>query len=166
MVRTEYTLSFDNAEESEEIVREFLLKNSDSLRLTEVHSINLGFFKINRDGGVKDEKFIETLDRIKPFFIKRITNNKKYNNIEQRKKAKFTHYFFKLSPKIKKMISQSTLFWNYAPLSHGLFYGFEDPTFYKKDIMIGCVITHEPIILLYLTPKEKLKLEKKGVFFD
>ena len=55
MTRKEYTLSFDKAEESEQSVRKFLLKNSDSVRLTEVHSIELGFFRINR-GGEKDKK--------------------------------------------------------------------------------------------------------------
>ncbi len=85
MARIEYTLSFDKAEKSEKVVREFLLNNSDSIRLTEVHGLKIGFFKINRLGGDKDEKFIEMLDQIKPFFIKKITNNKKYNDIEQGK---------------------------------------------------------------------------------
>ena len=164
MIRKEYSLSFDKAEKSEQAVRKFLLRNSDSVRLTEVHSVELGFFKIKRRGGEKDRRFIETLEKLKPFFIKKIINNKKFNDIEQSKKAKFTHYLYRLSPKLKLIINQEKLFFNY-PNTKDL-YGFEDPTFYKNDLMIGSVITHEPIIIMYLTVTEKSTLEKKGVVFD
>ena len=164
MTRKKYTISFDKAKKSEQTIRKFLLCNSDSVRLTEVHSIEFGFFKINKKVGEKDKKFIETLEKLKPFFIKRITNNKKFNDIEQSKKAKFNHYFYRLSPTLKSIINKEKLFFNYPNIE--VLCGFEDPTFYKDDVMIGSIITHEPIIILYLTVMEKSTLEKNGAFFD
>ena len=80
------------------------------------------------------------------------------NDIFQR-----TH-FYRFSPKLKSIINQEKLFFNYPNIE--ALYGLEDPAFYKNDLMIGSVITHEPIIILYLTATEKSTLEKNGAFFD
>jgi hypothetical protein len=168
MARKQYTLSFDKAQESEKIVRTFLLENSNIVRLTEISWTEIGFFKIKRFGGEKDRKFVETLEKLEPFFLKKITNNKRFDDIEQGKKSRFNHYYYRLSPILKSSINKQTLIWNsFPPCSEILiFYGFEDLTFYKDDEMIGSVITHEPIIILHLTEPEKKKLEKQGVVFD
>ncbi len=165
MTRKEYTISDNNhVQKSEPVLRHFLLSHSDSIRLTEIRHVEIGFFRIKRFGGEKDIKFIETLGKLKPFFIKKITNNQKYNDIEQHKNAKYNHYFYRLTPTLKTIINKEKLFFNYPHF--GSLHGFEDPTFYKKEVMMGGVITHEPIIILYLTAGEKSALEKKGVFFD
>ncbi len=82
MTRKKYTISFDKAEKSEQTARKLLLSNSDSVRLTEVHSTESGFFKIKRMGGEKDKRFIETLEKLEPFFIKKsqITKNSMMSN--------------------------------------------------------------------------------------
>jgi len=76
MTRIEYTVSsYKATEKSEKNIRKFLLNKSDSIRLTEIYWNDLGFFKIRKFGGEKDPKFIEVLNKLKPFFIKKITNS-------------------------------------------------------------------------------------------
>jgi hypothetical protein len=162
----EYTISFANAQKSEKAIRKYLLDNSDTIRLTEYAWTELEFFKFKlaKYGGEKDEKFKSTLEGLKAFFKRKVVNNTKYNDVRQSKDSRFTHYFYKLTPKLKKILNTETLFWN-AMFSKA-FYGFEDPTFYNKETKIGCVLTHEPMVFLYLTEKQKKELEKKGVVFD
>jgi hypothetical protein len=146
----EYTISFANAQKSEKAIRKYLLDNSDTIRLTEYAWTELEFFKFKLG--------------LKAFFKRKVVNNTKYNDVRQSKDSRFTHYFYKLTPKLKKILNTETLFWN-AMFSKA-FYGFEDPTFYNKETKIGCVLTHEPMVFLYLTEKQKKELEKKGVVFD
>jgi hypothetical protein len=165
MERKKYHLCFDKAEKYEKDIRRFLLSSSDVIRVTEHHWTEVKLFKITKYGGEHDERFMAVVKELKPFFIKKIINNEKYEGIVQSKKAEFTHYFYKLSPKFKKMLCEDTIIWLDAAFSKN-FYGFEDPTFFKKNTMIGSVISHEPIISLYLTDKEKKELDRKGVMFD
>lgn len=166
MKRKEYVIwDCKIIKKSEKVIRQFLLKNSDILRLTEHHWSEIKFFKIKRHGGEKDEKFLSTLESFKQYFIKKVISDKKFNDLKQPGKSKFTHYFYKLSPKIKNLLNEETLLWNHCFESKN-FYEFEDPTFYNKNVMLACAVTHEPYIVLYLTEKEKKSLEKQGVLFD
>jgi len=166
MERKEYTIwDYKKIKKSEKIIRNFLLKNSDTLRLTEHKWSEIKFFKIKRHGGEKDEKFVSVLELLKPYFIKKVISDKKFNDIKQLGKSEFTHYLYKLSPKLKSLLNKETLFWHHCFESKN-FYGFEDPTFYNKNTMLACAVTHEPYIVLYLTQQEKKLLEKQEVLFD
>jgi len=166
-------LSEKDFQNREKILRGFFLKNSDILRLTRITwgPALFGFItSINKKSGKiwgadKDLKFIKFKDSIKKDFIKKVANNKKYEDIKQPLNQKFEHYFYKLSKKVKDLLNNETLFFtninNYYNSDN--FYGFEDPTFYKNKKMAGCVISHELQISLFLTKKEKDILERKGI---
>jgi len=160
----------------EELIRKFFLKKSNILRLTRITwgTSLFGFITlINKRGSKKvfgtdtDPKFIRFKERVDPYLLKRIANNKKYNDIKQPLNQKYEHYFYKLSKKLKDLISKETLFFsninNYYNSEN--FYGFEDPTFYKNKEMVGCVISHELQVCLNLTEKEKYNFENKGIKF-
>ncbi len=165
-MRREHTISFDRAIKAEKAIRTFLLRESNVVRFTEVHWSELSPLKLEKLGGDEDIKFINALNMLHPFFIKKITNNKRFNDIPQRKSFKYNHYFFRLTPKLKRLLTKETLFWSSMPPYSTSFYGLEDPTFYKEEGMIGSIITHEPIAILYLTASEKKELQRKGVKFD
>lgn len=171
---TFHAINDKNFKKWEKTLRDFFLNNSDTLRLTRITwgSSLFGLITIinkksGKTGGTdNDPKFIEFRDSIKKDFIKKIVSNKKYSNIKQPLKQKFEHYFYKLSEKIKTLINKNTLFFNLLlSKSSDDFYGLEDPTFYKKGKMLGCVISHEQQISLFLTNKEKEMLERKGIEF-
>ena len=147
----------------EKVVRTFLLKKSNIVRLTAVTWSEISWFKIRRFGGHRDLCFREIFGQLKPFFLKKVVNNKRYNNIVQSKRSKFTHYFFMLSPEIKKKLQEETLFWTIYQTISKYFYGFEDPVFYSDEIMIGSVITHMRQLNLFLRDEEKKALEMKSV---
>lgn len=161
----EYSISFDIDSEAERIIRDFLLRNSNIVRFTEIHWTEGSIFKRKKCGGLQDENFRETLNTLQEFFIKTEINNKKYSDIEQGKHI-YTHYFYTLSPQIKTLINDETLLWDRSPYCSNHFYGFEDVTFYYDNFMRGSVITHEPIIILFLTPEEKNQLQRSGIVFD
>ena len=163
-------------EKQEELIRRFLLKNSSILRLTRITwcPALFGFITlIGKKGSKKafgtdtDPKFIKFNERLESDFIKRIVNNKKYNDLKQPLNQKYEHYFYKLSRKLRDLINKETLFFtninNYYDTEN--FYGFEDPTFYKNKEMIGYVISHELQVGLYLTEKERHNFENKGIKF-
>jgi hypothetical protein len=150
-MRKEYTISFNRARKSEKVIRDFLLKKSNIIRLTKIYWSEFKFPQIKKFGGENDPNFAKVLNNLKPAFIKKITNNKRFNDMDQGKKL-FDHYFYKITPEVKELINKETLFWNSAKSEH--FYGFEDLTFYQDDTMIGSVITHEPIVILYLNDVE------------
>lgn len=87
--------SFDNARKSEKVLRNFLLKNSDMVRFTEVHWTELSLLKIVRHGGEKDSRFVQAIANLQSDFVKKIANNKRFNDLSQGNK-KFTHYFSNL----------------------------------------------------------------------
>ena len=88
MVRKEYVLEGKRAIKHESKIRKFLLTHSDTLRLTENQGlkIRLPFLIVELNflkRGSRDRKFVRTLQRLRPFFINRVTNKKKYNDITQ-----------------------------------------------------------------------------------
>lgn len=162
--RNKYGIYFDIDERAEKAILEFFLANADILRLTmdEITQICLFPPSIRRVGGYQDFKFIKNLENFRGDYVRDEINSEKYNNITQPFGKKFHHYFFKLSDEIKNGFKNSLLFFN---AYDDFFYGFEDPAFYKNGEMIGAVISHEPIVILYLTSEEKQRLDKEGVQF-
>lgn len=162
--RNEYGIYFDIGKRDEKAILEFFLANADTLRLTITETTEIGFClpPIKRIGGYSDPVFLETLKNLQDDYIKNIINSEKYNDITQPCGQKFEHYFYRLSGKIKSGLKESSLLFNSYDK---FFYGFEDPTFYKEEQILGSVISHEPIIIMYLTVSEKERLTKEGVSF-
>lgn len=69
-----------------------------------------------------------------------------------------------LTDELRQKIDKEGLFFDYP--NSQLFKNIEDPVFYNNDEIIGKIITHEPIIHLYLSPSEKIEFEKQSVKFD
>ena len=76
----------------------------------------------------------------------------------------FEYYFYDLNEDLKEILNLETMVWSVSPQLPGdRFYGFEDPTFYQKNKIMGEVISHKGDIYLYLSDSEKKKLEAEGV---
>lgn len=163
-MKKEYWIEEDQCYQCENVLRNFFIKKADRMRVTHVPWTE-GFFWRVRHGTENDLEWIKTKESIRPFFIKKVVNNKRFNDLEQGK-WKYTHYFFRLTKEIKDMLTKETLLWPVnPPASSGSFYCFEDPTFYKGNNLIGGVVTHEPYTFLYLTDIERKQLEKKCLTF-
>lgn len=154
-----------NSGDCEKIIREFLFKKATKVRFTakeEVSIINFGRKK--RYGGLEDALFLKTLKRLEEELLKKNNYQDKFLfwNYEE------NYYWYKLSPKIKRLFNRVTLL--FPPLyqiiiekkSH-CFYGLEDPFFYQGQKLLGFVINHERDLCLYLTAAEKEQLKEKGV---
>ncbi|MDO8553698.1 MAG: hypothetical protein Q7S22_02735 [Candidatus Micrarchaeota archaeon] len=155
----------DTDKTKEELIRLYLLKNSDALRLTRMEQTTLGLFYIKKLVEDDDPFFLAVVKNLEKDFLKKVINNKRFNDLPQGKNSKYQHYFYKLSANIKKMLDKETLFWWVMPPKNDSFYGFEDPSFYKKGKMIGSIISHEMYVALYLSVKEKIALENKDFIF-
>jgi hypothetical protein len=157
----EYVLGFENAQKSEEVVRKFLLQTCTILRLTMVES-RRGCLFPSKIGGKKDPKFLHTLQTLEVDYLEEEVNSLKFTNIEQGRLS--THYYYRVSSKMKALLEKQTLLWSAFPASNieSAFYGLEDPTFCREVgneyEIIGAVISHEPYIHLYLEPEEKAAL--------
>ena len=146
--------------EQEQILRCFLIHNTDTIRLTRIiwHHLILPYKTIGSD---KDPKFIQLVTSLKDDLIKKEVSNKKFNDVEQGKRKRFEHYYYKLSPAIIKTLNTETLSFKTPP--NTLFYGFEDPTFYKNNRMIASIISHENTAILYLDDKQAKELRGKNL---
>jgi hypothetical protein len=150
----------------EKTIRQFLLTNSDTVRLTSIREGEIGLFYI-KHYDEKDPGVQKILEHLKPDFIRKLVNNNRFTDIPQGGKREFDHYFYRLSAKMKRYFNEETLVWPMYPPVSKHFFSLQDPTFYKKGNMIGCVVTHERYVSLSLTPQQKKQLEKKGVkFYD
>lgn len=160
----QYLLSWQEADLFERVVREFLLDYCDVVRYTSYpRSWGIKFFYfipfgIFIEDDRRDPRFLQAVEKLKGDLIKKITDNTMYNDVEQSKSTKMDHYFYDLSKKIKELLNDITLL--NCP------FGFNDPTFYRKDRLICSVISHEPIFVFRLTEKERRKLNSLGVVFD
>lgn len=163
--REEYYLEFDQARQYDRSITEFLLEYCDTVRYTVTnfsHSCSCVTFLFvpipifNKDI-YRDKRFQNTLDQFSISLLREKRDNTKYNNIQQGNR-KFHHYFYKTNNATLKYIKQ------YGILENP--YGFEDPTFYKNNQMIASVISHEPIIILFLTDQERQALNRKNVIFE
>lgn len=147
-----------------EIIRDFLLENSDTVDLTEIEEKVVSWlFLSKKDGGKSDKRFLRTLDNLKEDFIKIVVNNTRFGGVEQFENDRYKHHYYKLSPNLKKLIIKDDFFPHYFG---NTFYGFEDPVFYRNGVMIGSVTSHHDLFLLYLTNAEKEELKNKGLKFE
>ncbi len=175
MARKEYLVYLDESKEVEKIIRMFLFRNSDTVRLTRqdwgYDTQTCKHIKGGTPdpeypdtvifGDNNDPKFIKTLKNLKPNLIKKIVNRRRYDCETEDRDFEVEHLYFKLSKKLKDLISEETLIWNCEYSKH--FYGFEDPNFYKDDVKIAKVTTHHGNVMLYLMDAEKKELEKEGL---
>lgn len=164
--KKEYWIEFNsiNREKQvqiEKIIRKFLLSKSNNIRLTRIQWYE--FLPPKKLGTDEDLKFIGCSKNLEKSLIKRILANWKYNHIIQSKENNIEHYIYKITNKIRLLINKETLFWNSSPPNSIGFYGFEDPTFYKKDELIGGIISHEKMIYINLSDNEKKSITKKGI---
>jgi len=163
-MQQKFVVEMHTDEKVEKILRNFLLRNSNILRLTAVKWIEVSWLILwRRKGGDNDPLFKKTKERLQKYFLKKIINNKRFDDVVQRKKARYEHYFYKLSANLRKSLNEETLFWPFPPESSKNFYGFEDSTFYRDGHKLGCVISHENYVFLYLTPSEKKQLERLDI---
>ena len=122
MMRKEYTLSFDKAEKSEKTIRKFLLNKADSVRFTHRSVAKIGnniFIVIDMKtpgdkkseiiGDKDDPVFISLLRELKRDFIRKITNDKLFNDIRHKGQL-FDHYFYRMSSAMKKRLNKNSLF--------------------------------------------------------
>jgi|SRR3989344_200290 len=135
---------------------DYFLSHADQIRLTQRESrvISLGFknFSLGKKfGGDNDPEFQKTLELLKDDFVKKETDNELYH-LDQRKGKVFNHYFYRLSAKIKDTIKEAGLLWMmyYGADIHMSLYGFEDPSFYKDNRLLGHVVSHENYVYLNL----------------
>ena len=163
MEKKEFWVEFTRKDkkQKEVTIRNFLLKNSDSVRLTRF-IWRENFWK--KTGHDEDSFFIKCIDSLKSSFVKKTKSTKRFNDVEQGKK-KAEHYFFRTGEKVKQLLEKETLFF-YPPINKDCsFYGFEDPTFYKKGAMVGGVISHESLTFLYLGEKDSRYFKSKNIGF-
>jgi len=151
-----YFLDFDKAWKSEKIVRTFLLDNSTSVRFSKMRILNLG---LSRSFAKQHKKFNQFLEKIKPDLI-----SKTAKSAGKIFKKQTESHKYKLSRKLKSLINKETILFYINTAK--FFYEFENPIFYKNGRKMGEVISHEPIITLYLTDSEKKLLKKKGIVFE
>ena len=141
-----------NERTPENLIRNYLLRNADSVRLTNIQWTDI--FKFKKYGTENDPIFLKTINNLKGDFIKKSKDDG------------YWYYYFRLSAKLKSIFNKETLFWGATPSYSKNFYALEDPTFYKRKIIIGRIITHERIVSLYLTNTEKENLERKNINFN
>lgn len=161
--RKMYTISWDKARRFEPKMREYLLDKADMVRYSSYpKSTGLGCFFIIPfvfDEDQRSEReFKEALNEWQADLIKKEAKNTLYNDVEQTSDYLVDHYYYRLSAGNRKRINGLTLLSN--P------FGLADPTFYRGEEMIGAVISHEPIIILFLTDRELRFLKDRLIHFD
>ncbi len=153
-----YFYEYRGNKTQEKFLRNYLLQNSDTLRLTNHLFSEVRLFRIKRYGTRSDQWLTKTLALLQPYFQKKVINNRLYNDIPQRQGAKYHHYFFNLAKPVKKMLMFQGLFWG---VHASPFYTLEDPAFYKNNKLVGGAVSHEGYIYLNLSEPERRKIEKK-----
>ena len=129
------------------VVLNYFLGNADIVRFTEVHELEFNWIIPKRHGGQADELFQATLSKLDPFFIRKEISNLKYDDIKQFPRSRFTQYYYRLDKQLKTLLGEIGLFWR-AFLESGRLYGFEDPTFYKGNSLLGGAISHELMVFV------------------
>lgn len=161
MLRQEYLISdIHECYRLEGAVRQFLLSESDQVRFTAIESDDSNS---NPHSDVqKHHSFLSTPQILSEDLISNEVSQVRFNGVKQ-SEGEFRHFYYRLSPRLKEMLNQQTLLW--GSWNWGAFYGFEDPTFYSGRTgwkeMVGSVISHEPLIYLYLNNEDYKKLDLK-----
>lgn len=138
------------------IITRFFLSKADTMRLTQRCDGRIGLIFTR-----PDEKWLKTIESLKIDLIKIERNNLLYNSIPQHKHY-YNHYFYKLSKNFRKKLSDVGVYWDdYSDVNE--FYGFEDPTFFKKGKVLGGIISHEGMVWFTLEKKALKELNQKGI---
>lgn len=152
-----------DALENEEVIREFLLREADTLCLSrEAWSHNRGelptnFFKtpVNIHYGVdSDPRFMHVAKILEEDLIKRENGN----------------YFYSISDYLKDLFNKETLFSETDSgefAFHQHFYGFHDVIlFYKGNAFIGAISSGTGDAILNLSDAQREHLEADGLTFE
>jgi hypothetical protein len=165
-----YKISQEEREQfvkKEQALRDFFLGHAITVRFTHQPMKVLRFswrtlFGFEKALDANDPIFIELINSLQNDFIKKTITNERYQ-IKQ-PIGTFDHYFYHLSPNLKTRLNKETLIWYLDDKSS--LRGFEDPSFYRDDELLGHVISHEQAVYINLDEREKMELEAKGVRFD
>ncbi|HEY1074443.1 MAG TPA: hypothetical protein VGE59_01940 [Patescibacteria group bacterium] len=159
-VRREYIVTLKYRSSKADVLLNFLIAHSDTLRLTRSTWWQLWPLPWKKVGTEKDPIFRRQLEFVSKEFIRKEVTNKKYNDIPQGN-ARYEHYYFKLQGKVKEVLSAAGLFMN--NYDEEFFFGFEHPAFYKKGEMIAAFMSYTYTAILLLTEKEREELERLGL---
>ena len=159
-IRRECLIEFREDSKKSSTLLDFLLKHTNTLRVTRSSWISLWPLRLFKLGGDRDPLFQKQQALLVNSFLGVEKNNHKYNDIEQGNQL-FQHHFYALTKEVISRLKQEGPFFQ---SSQDAFYGFEDPAFYKDDFLFAAVITHERLAILYLTEKERDYLATDGVF--
>lgn len=162
LVKKWHRLKGGSLAKSEKVIRMFLFKNCDTISLTQLQWSVIGKEGTTKCGGKRDKSFIRSIDSLQKDFMKKVVSHERYGEFYSKNK-KYEHYYYRLSNRIKNLIVKETLFWT-AFGSRG-FYGFEDPLFFKKGLLISTINSYDYILKIFLSDSEKDELEKRGVNF-
>ena len=126
-----------------------MLSKADQVRLTAAQWQEGLYGK--RFGSEEDASFRSVLAALSSDLISVEVSRFRYNDVMQ-PAGEYQHYYYRLSAELKGLLDRQTLLW--GSWNWGSLYGFEDPTFYSASTgtreMVGSVISHEPLIYLYL----------------
>ncbi len=122
----------------------WFLQNADIVRWTR-RSWTKGIIFRKKIAGDDDPQFKSAFEGLQVDFLRKVKNNQEYGEDETSQSNE--HYFFRLSPRMKKKIKEELLQWN-STLHLPTFYGFEDPAFYKGDKILGYIISHEGMVFV------------------
>lgn len=157
-----------NNPQYELIIRNFVFNKADTLRLTR-HQWSIGcfppfwFLSSFQKGKNTDPNYKKVFQEIQSDFIKKESNNFKYDDLKQSRESE--HHYLKLSEKIKKRLISSTLLWQFDEMDLKSWYGYEDPTFYRDNKLICSVISHEEMVIFDLENEEYQTLKEQGIKF-
>ena len=165
-----HLIVFENCRIAEPSVRSYLLGEADVVRLTMVTWRDGILFR--KKGGRTDSEFNNQLRLLEDDLIEEEKNNMTNDLMEQPGKI-FNHFYYRLSPSLKALLNRQTLLW--GEWNWGELYGFEDPTFciaepnvrigteVRSYLIIGTVISHEPIFRLYLENDTYHRLKRQSL---
>ncbi len=162
-----------------EAIERFLLTRADSVRLTPIRTADIrDIFTLGKSRASRKRKEAAALAGLEKDLLRTVENAQGYDPVTG--SGCRTHFLYRLSPRLRRMLHAQTLFWHpwVEPGGPGdthardlwytseRFAGLEDPVFFARDEVIGFAITHEQMAVLFLTDAERERLVREGVAFD
>lgn len=133
----QYMIALDKY--NEPTLRSFLLDYTNTLRITRAEPwLEIHFLKISKYGNNEDPKYIAGQQTIRQDLFRKVASHKHYNDVYAGKRRRFIHHYYHLSIPLKQLLNKEVL--NFSVESN-IFYGFEDPVFYRDDKIICAVMT-------------------------
>jgi len=128
---------------AEQVLREYLLRVSDSVSMNYKNSSPLSFVSLIPH----------------PVKIRRFRNSLQDGDIASETGK---GYSFNLTENIKTLLNRSTLFLD----GSGIFYNLSDPKFFSKENEIAALNSNEKIMNLYIPDSDKVEIADQGVYLD